>query len=114
MSDQISTFTGTPCNGCSDNYLQRSASRRRVNERAKTLRRERERLESVVAGHRDMAASHESSIEELAPKAKAHREAAADHAERAEKLEDRIERERRQAQFHAERAGETEDERGRI
>ena len=87
---------------------------RRLGERAKTLRMERERLQAVVAGHRDMADSHASAVEELQPKAKAHREAAADHAKRADELEDRIERERRHAQFHDERASETEDERGRI
>ena len=87
---------------------------RRLGARAKALRIERERLESVVSGHRDMAESHASTVEELQPRAKAHREAADDHARRADELEDRIERERRHAQFHDERASETEDERGRI
>ncbi len=87
---------------------------RKMGERAKAMRRERERLEAVVAGHREMAQSHESSVDELGPRAKAHREAAADHAQRADELEDRIERERRQAQFHEERASETDDERRQI
>ena len=87
---------------------------RRLSARAKFMRAERERLEAVVAGHREMAAAHDSSVEELAPKVQAHREAAADHAQRAEQLEERIERERRQAEFHEQRADETDDERGRI
>ena len=87
---------------------------RRLGARAKALRMERERLDAVVADHREMADSHASTAEELAPKVQAHREAAAELAERAEELEERIERERRHARFHAERARETEDERGRI
>jgi biopolymer transport protein ExbB/TolQ len=87
---------------------------KRLGARAQALRLERERLESVVAGHRDMADSHASTAQELEPKAKAHREAAADHAQRADELEERVERERRHAEFHQERASETEDERGRI
>jgi biopolymer transport protein ExbB/TolQ len=87
---------------------------RRLRARAETLRVERERLEAVVAGHRDMAGAHAGTAEELEPRAQAHRAAAADHTERADELEQRIEREHRHAQFHEQRASETEDERGRI
>jgi hypothetical protein len=87
---------------------------RRMGVKAKALRMERERLESVVAGHRDMAESHATTAEDLQPKIKAHREAAADHAQRADDLEQRVERERRHAEFHEQRASQTEDERGRI
>jgi hypothetical protein len=87
---------------------------RRLRERATALRLERERLESVVAGHRDMADSHASTAEELAPRVDEHRAAAADHARRADELEQRVANERRHAEFHDKRASETEDERGRI
>jgi uncharacterized membrane protein YcjF (UPF0283 family) len=36
---------------------------RRLAERAKALRRERDRLESVLAGHREMAAAHATEDE---------------------------------------------------
>jgi hypothetical protein len=87
---------------------------RRLGPRAAALRMERERLESIVAGHLDMAESHATTAEELQPKVTAHREAAADHARRADELEQRLERERRHAEFHEQRASESEDERGRI
>ncbi len=81
------------------------AAKRRIRE---------EKLTSVAAGHREMAESHESSVEELEPQAIGHREAAADHTRIADELEERIEREQRHAQFHAERATETEQERERT
>jgi biopolymer transport protein ExbB/TolQ len=86
----------------------------RLRARAQSLRRQRDKLESLAADHREMVARHESSAAELEPKAEAHREAAVDHERRADELEERIERERRQAQFHEERAAETEDEREHI
>ena len=70
----------------------------------------REKLASVADGHREMAETHASTIEDLEPEAIGHREAAADHTRIADELEERIERERRHAQFHAERATETEQE----
>jgi hypothetical protein len=82
--------------------------------RAHELDIEREKLDAAAAGHREMVAAHESSVAELAPKAKAHRAAAADHARTASKLEQRIERERRHAKFHEQRAAETEQDRERI
>jgi uncharacterized coiled-coil DUF342 family protein len=87
---------------------------RRFRERAQALRRERERLESVVAGHRDMAESHASTADELAPRVDEHRAAAADHARRAEELAERVEKERQHQEFHERRATETEGDRGRI
>lgn len=37
---------------------------KRFGERARQLRRERERLDAVVAGHREMAAAHASATED--------------------------------------------------
>ena len=86
----------------------------RLRARSHALRIKRDKLESVAAGHREMVASHESSVEELERRARDHRQAAADHARQADELEARIERERRQAQFHEQRAAETEHDRERV
>lgn len=86
----------------------------RLRTREEARRIQRGKLDSAVSGHREMADSHVSTVEELEPQAERHREAAAGHARRADELEERIERERRHAQFHEERASETERERERI
>jgi outer membrane murein-binding lipoprotein Lpp len=86
----------------------------RLMDRSRERRVQREKLESVASGHREMAAAHESSVDRLEPEVEAHREAAAEHARAADELEERIERERRQARFHEQRASETEGERERI
>jgi hypothetical protein len=87
---------------------------KRMGLRAGEKRIQRDKLDSVAEGHREMADAHASSVEELEPQAIGHREAAADHTRIADELEERIEREQRHAQFHAERASETETEREHI
>ena len=88
------------------------ATRLRARRDARDI--QRDKLDSTVAGHREMAESHASAVQELEPQAEQHREAAVEHARRADALEERIERERRHAQFHSERASETEHEREHI
>ena len=88
--------------------------RTRLRAREEARRIQRGKLDSTVSGHREMAESHVSAVEDLAPQAARHREAAAEHTRRADELEERIERERRHAQFHEERASETEHEREHI
>jgi hypothetical protein len=87
---------------------------RRLGARSNHKRIRRDKLQSVVEGHREMAEAHASSVEDLEPEALGHREAAADHARIADELEERIERERRHARFHADRAVETEQDHERI
>jgi len=86
--------------------------------RARTRRAEREvqreKLDSTAEGHRAMAESHTSRVDELGAAAKEHREAAARHQQEAEKLEDRVAREGREAAFHEERASDTEHEREQL
>jgi biopolymer transport protein ExbB/TolQ len=88
------------------------ASRVRARNDARRIRREK--LASVVDGHREMASAHAGSVADLAPQAEGHREAAIEHARIADELLERIEREHRHAQFHEECALETQDERDRI
>ena len=75
---------------------------------------QRDKLEGVVEGHRQMAEAHASSLDELRAQALSHRQAAVDHTRKAEELEQRIEREERQASFHEQRAEQTALEREQI
>ena len=84
----------------------------RRREHQRTIRREK--LDGVVAGHREMADAHAGSLDELRPAARSHRQAAVDHTRKAEELEERIEREERHARFHAERAKQTESDREQV
>lgn len=74
----------------------------------------REKLDGVVAGHREMADQHAGSLEQLRPLALAHRQAAVDHTRTAEEIEQRIERQRRHARFHEERAAATQQRREQV
>ena len=58
---------------------------------------QRDKLDGVVEGHRQMADAHASSLDELRAQALSHRQAAVDHTRKAEELEQRIEREERHA-----------------
>ena len=89
-----------------------AVTKRSEREHERALRREK--LDGVVAGHREMADAHVGPLEELRTRAVAHRQAAADHTRQAEELEERIEREERHARFHQDRAAATEQERGQV
>lgn len=87
-------------------------SRLRARDAARRI--DREKLDAVAGGHREMAESHEGTLEELRPQALAHRQSAVDHTRKAEELEQRIERQERHARFHEERAAATEREREEV
>ena len=84
----------------------------RAREKERALRREK--LESVAAGHQEMAEAHAGSLEGLREEALTHRQAAVDHTRKAEQAEQRIEQKERQAAFHEDRALETQHEREQI
>ncbi len=84
----------------------------RNRERERTL--QRDKLDSVAEGHREMAESHAGSLEGLREQALEHRQAAVDHTRKAEAIEGRIEQKERQAAFHEDRALETQQQREQV
>jgi uncharacterized membrane-anchored protein YhcB (DUF1043 family) len=74
--------------------------------RAARKQMRRERLSSVVGGHRQEAEAHAARAAELRPEAQAHREEAARHLAEAEQLDERAERSKRFATRHGEQADE--------
>jgi len=77
-------------------------------KRAARQRRERQRLETEIGGHRQEAAAHVSRADELRPQAEAHRDEAARHLAEAEDLEARATRSTRFAARHESEASERE------
>jgi uncharacterized protein HemX len=76
--------------------------------RAVDQRRERQRLETEIGGHRQEASAHASRANELRPQAQAHRDEAARHLAEAEELEARVTRSKRFAARHETQASERE------
>ncbi|HVF79275.1 MAG TPA: hypothetical protein VNA28_13340 [Solirubrobacteraceae bacterium] len=82
--------------------------------REQERQQQREKLDGVAEGHREMADQHAGSLDELRPLALSHRQAAVDHTRKAEEIEQRIERQERHAHFHQARAAATQEEREQV